>query len=67
MQTYISRYIRSTKLVRKFIEWVTSTDQTQRTVKDRVVYYRFEDTGIQDKDNAALNDEGIIELTQYTT
>jgi len=53
--------------VRKFIEWVTSADQTQRTVKDRVVYYRFEDTGIQDKDNAALNDEGIIELTQYTT
>ena len=41
MQTYISRYVRSTKLARKLIEWVTLADQTQQTVKDRVVYYRY--------------------------
>ena len=52
MQSYISTYIRSTKFTRKLIEWVTSADQTQQTVKDRVVYYRYEgeeNTGIQDE------------------
>ena len=82
MQTYISECIRSTKFARKFIEWVTSASQTQRTVKDGVVYYRFEDeenTGIQDERESSndslshsnlhspLNDKGVIELTPYTT
>ena len=77
MQAYISRYI-STKFARKLIEWVTSADQTQQTIKDRVVYYRYEgeeNTGIQDKRESSMTKGllnlvyhiGIIELPQYTT
>jgi len=60
------------------IEWVTSADQTQQTIKDGVVYYRYEgkeNTGIQDKRESSTTKGllnlvyhiGIIELTQYTT